>query len=1026
MTIRQKTMMVFCRVMPIADCIGERCLRVLRILRGLVEWVGKRLRWLGWRRGAVLGTACCLCTLWIIQHIKPATTFVWEENQRVLLARLMKMCGVTPAKQSEVLREALMLADIKPNAPGKDHTHAIAAAQRRQAIAMAEQVATASGSEVYYYQMSRSDQRFGREGSRSYWWAKDLTAAPSWFCPNEQSIIGMIDVDYYVDMPRMMSTLVRPYVLYTLIPEDVACAESPDNFTFTFDSASRIDYCVDGGGRYKHHLWDYNSDVVVTQSRDWFGRAHVAAYAVEKRRITKHRYLVLLAPIVSWHGWWANVAAFLSGKVLDRLDVVHGRYLRMKIQEDGVMYTSTGVVGEHAVARVRADVEAALVQQNAEHKLMLATVKTHLKDYEVGVTSAILHSYITAAGSSTVPRVAYVAKSGVRRYQFPPFDQEAKPSMVAFMEPFIDEAYCPDRSRGNETRAVAMRVTSIADNDTVLTEKTYSIMMDFIRELIPRGTVLIPQEDVDVYAKQNRPAQRRVLDFGASVAGNLKRVVKSFLKAEAYAKIQDPRIISTINAVDKLRYSRYTMALAQHVKRFGWYAFGKTPREIANRVVRVCHGADCVIQTDFSRFDGRVSYALRCLERFILLRAFPYHTNEIQQLHRAQFSMYATLPLRTRYRTEFARCSGSPETSLFNSIANAFIAYYALRNERECGASLTHAEAWGRLGIYGGDDGLTANVQRESYSVAAKHLGQQLTAEITRPGVAVVFLARWYVSPWTGIPDSHCDVVRQLRKFHVTPSSVAHVADSVKFTEKLSGYYFTDPNTFVFQQLLAAAQRLGLLTTTVSEFSRDLRSWASMTTPDQHYPNNVGQLGYENVVQELHRIGFDIGKFEQWVKTVNTVDDLLRPPRFVVRALPVLELGVALDGDILPVLATPAPIMSETGTTVETVNVSTPVHNGVRKCESPATTRSEPPAGTGGPVTMSHRARRTTAWRLGAGGRATGGRGRGPHGRGSARSATLDSGVPSLPRPVVAQRPDSASDGRVSKESALAGTFFDR
>jgi len=57
-----------------------------------------------------------------------------------------------------------------------------------------------------------------------------------------------------------------------------------------------------------------------------------------------------------------------------------------------------------------------------------------------------------------------------------------------------------------------------------------------------------------------------------------------------------------------------------------------------------------------------------------LLRAFhpDYHT-EILDLHQSQFNLKAYGKYGSWYHTEFSRASGSPETSIFNTMFNAFI-----------------------------------------------------------------------------------------------------------------------------------------------------------------------------------------------------------------------------------------------------------------------------------------------------------------------------------------------------------------
>jgi hypothetical protein len=219
----------------------------------------------------------------------------------------------------------------------------------------------------------------------------------------------------------------------------------------------------------------------------------------------------------------------------------------------------------------------------------------------------------------------------------------------------------------------------------------------------------------EVYERQNRPSQRAILDRSLVEEG--RDGIKSFVKREAYGKITDPRIISTIDGVLKREYSQFIYPVADHLKTQEWYAFGKVPGDIAQRVTDVLEDASTAVNTDFSRFDGRVSDLLRILEKKVLLRAYGHeYAHEVSELHNSQFNQTAFCTFGTRYETGTSRASGSPETAAFNSIANAFTAYLTFRMTRERGGFIAPDAAWKRLGVYGGDDGLTADVDPETIS----------------------------------------------------------------------------------------------------------------------------------------------------------------------------------------------------------------------------------------------------------------------------------------------------------------------
>jgi hypothetical protein len=179
--------------------------------------------------------------------------------------------------------------------------------------------------------------------------------------------------------------------------------------------------------------------------------------------------------------------------------------------------------------------------------------------------------------------------------------------------------------------------------------------------------------------------------------------------------------------VSKVEYSRYTLAAAETLKQQPWYAFGRVPRDIAIRVGEICGTSTTksVIISDFSRFDGRVSSVMRDIEKEFMTRLFAkdYHP-ELLLLMADQQSRIARTTNGIFYNTYWTRLSGSPETSLFNSLANAYISFNALAK------TYPLEEAWNKLGIYGGDDGLTPDLDSQIFRDVAEEFGCKSTTEV--------------------------------------------------------------------------------------------------------------------------------------------------------------------------------------------------------------------------------------------------------------------------------------------------------
>lgn len=423
-------------------------------------------------------------------------------------------------------------------------------------------------------------------------------------------------------------------------------------------------------------------------------------------------------------------------------------------------------------------------------------------------------------------------------------------------------------------------------------------MTEFAELLIPRPHILDPAVLDEVYAKQNRPSQRRILE--QSETERPRRIAKSFMKREAYGDVKDPRPITTINGPDKRDYSMFIYPISDILKTTDWYAFGKTPREIAIRVCEVLANATSAINTDFSRFDGRVSMILRTLERKILTRAYKRgYLGELLDLHRSQHNLRGVGRHGTRYTSAAARLSGSPETACFNSIDNAFVAYMTLRSEPFEGKRRTPAEAWAALGIYGGDDGLTANVSTEESTRSSDMVGLVLECdEVSRGRFGITFLSRIYgPDVWYGDANSCCDLPRQLTKYHTTVNLPGGVTPLEKHREKARSFHLSDKNTPVIGPLVNKTIEL-FGEVGVTENTRLMRKWDSEGTVDVQYPNEAQEWMETYAEEALAKFNFDFGLFSAWVDSA-TADNILSPPLCGEILAPKAKVKVHVDGELI-------------------------------------------------------------------------------------------------------------------------------
>jgi len=768
--------------------------------------------------GLVIAIGTATLSYWLIKrylahNVSPIGN-VWKSKIISFLANRTPQIRLS---NSTIRKSFLTSVDLyyPPLPKSNNHSHPESCTARNASTLQVVQIARELGLQPYFVQMSNSDVKSDYAGCRTYHWSKDVAVPPSGFNPKRNDAVVMIDVDMYIDMPRTLATYPRVYLISTFQPTKVA--DHGSNYDFTFNGDNEVLYQVSGGAKYQHQVWNYaTDDLIVTTPGDLFGFGlwwKTVIYSIERRQYDDHHQIILLSPLKIIHSPVFSLTSWLKGNLLRRLNVaVHKddiTFLRMDIVTKTGRKRSTGIAMTYQSATIKVEDDDTIASQSRLNstKISAHQIASLLQNNDSGVCS-ILAEYHQRKINYSPDNVTPMDKS-INRYQFDPknYDPDAKPLMVPFMGSMISEPYVPDSCKNNEQRAVDGRVNEIKNDKIELTPEMMRYETEFAEQLFKTPYTLHPVSQDVVYEKQNRPAQRSILNNAVCSTDLVDpdMPVKSFMKAESYDGVKDPRIISTIPGITKLSYSQFTYAFAEHMRQQPWYAFGKTPLTIANRVAEIAKGANLIHNTDFSRFDGRVSNILRSLERICVLRGFDKHYHpELAELLLSQYGQRAVTKFGIFYSTDFTRASGSPETADYNSLDNAFVAFVAFRRTKINGVFLTPEQAYARLGIYGGDDGVTSDVDADIYMRSASDVGQLLEVEtIPRDAIGVSFLSRFY-SPyvWSGDNNSCCDLPRQLQKLHITVALPPGVTALEKLGEKLSGYSLMDRNTPILGTLI--------------------------------------------------------------------------------------------------------------------------------------------------------------------------------------------------------------------------------
>lgn len=401
-------------------------------------------------------------------------------------------------------------------------------------------------------------------------------------------------------------------------------------------------------------------------------------------------------------------------------------------------------------------------------------------------------------------------------------------------------AYAPVRDRECAKEAQTLRivrVNQVAEQQVAPTAaEVRARFPEFIKSLRKQLHLKDPTAD---WIEQVRACYREVMTLAANQpladtpltekSGDMEpglRESRGFLKAESLGERKVPRIICPINPKIQSRLYPFTQSLQDAMHGAPWFAFGVGPEEVAYNVCRLSHIAmdkqTCLLETDYSKFDGTINSLMRELELMIYQECFPEHKELLAKLH--SYTSYVDQRVNgSRCNTRYSRASGVADTCLMNSLLNIFAWWLTLGDE--CF----------RLCIVGGDDGLAVVGSDTAFVENATKCGFSVKCKLVRPGETFSFLARIY--NW-GSPNSCCDVLRMTAKIHILGEpNVPEKYRPFRFRQKLLALLRMDANTPVVGEILRDLVR-GLQDKKIPEPKRMaeltyIEKWLSIS----NYPN---------------------------------------------------------------------------------------------------------------------------------------------------------------------------------------------
>jgi len=710
----------------------------------------------------------------------------------------------------------------------KVHSHPQATQARTSARYFMKNVIHNSGYTEYVIQPRPCEA--GLDSSMSYFWPRDGRLLPKNSAIRPRHFITATDVDYYLE-PHEMLCQGQPFMAFGLSPVEPGVSnEGGSGVSYTIIN-NVIHATVVGGASYEHQFYDYSGDSVSSGlhlSLSWykiFGRSMrlptltVHYYACEQRTVTTNQKVTLFAPMLTYRGVSAVIARLTySMSTLKRAKVDIGNWNvirsigkktdRISICKQGNFNSASLTIPEYEKIVNHQDTSTIGLAPSSIKMLLpnidpdvVALLACYVKE-TLPPTQSIFKNFQTTTGA-----ISFTLHSNE-------YDEDAKKPVVSFMSPILDGfAYVPVINNTNTNASVHERLIDLQKPEIQLNQSQIALMNAFVdRIIIPEDRhTLVPVSEEAVYEKQDRPCQRQILNRAMNQQQPESVPFQSVsLKKEAGLKTAPARLITTEKPSHKLEYTCYVYALANYIKEKytsdqgnDWFAFGRTPRSISRRVTEICHGRKFIDAMDYTKMDANHSYPLRQMVYLIFLRAFQ------ESEHGDIYSILTEKRyVRTSLRTETQKIeyeiffnsgdsqgSGLPDTSLSNSLVNAFIVFVGFYYQY--GDIDLAWQALIRSAIIGGDDSVVAELEAEHSERACREYNHIPKHTIIEHGdIGVNFLARYY-SPevWSGSPNSVCDITRTMGKFHLTGNMPSTYSPMKKLEEKLNSLFVNDTNT---------------------------------------------------------------------------------------------------------------------------------------------------------------------------------------------------------------------------------------
>ncbi len=737
--------------------------------------------------------------LWRSYHSGRAS-WLTAETERVLRAELSyKLSRSAHYENHSALRHDFQKRSLPARQSNSTNPHAVSAGDRSVGDNFIHSFCAANGFDVYSISKSPKDVWNGVPGTRSFYHEKDLRMKYTYEeRPSTPHFTKLIDVDYYVSIDDIHESLCasRGLVFYSLHPENLAVSEH-ERTLITYSNGEIVETHA-GSAPYASKIWDWDRDYVTFSKptllgilNPWSTNEFMHCY-IERRRVAPNRFVTLVLPVLRGSTWTCMYWSVIGlTQPLVRWRPAHYNGVNLLFTPTDVILASDGSLIQHTLTQKQFN---ELVSLSAKEISPPAVQRVTSSTDTCYALTAVLQRFDGYIPSQPKIQFPDTTSRNPRTYKFEyldEFDHKVKTKGQNIMRPIVDGAFVPASCPSSDKTCINGRLYALQNPGFVPKPHYYKYAKEFADLVTCAAPHKLHPFTVQQVLEHAKPTQRKKYEHGAFERTALTN--KAFQKAEAYPDIKDPRNISAVDPKHVFNLLRYVLPFVTHLKEHThWYAFGKHPRVLARLVLDTMMDNYGVLgEGDFNRYDGtQTSFSVDVTTMGMLDAFDPAYHDEIRSLRYEISYCVMVTENKIKYNTFDSMKSGSADTSEANTYNHGFAQYSHFRN-----IGFNKNNAYQRIGICAGDDGLLRTTDPRNYEQTCKDLHLSLKFTVRAPGDPVSFLGR--IWPNHGDERSFFDPLRCLSKLHYSDNSDRNMDLDVLIWRKCAGYAVTDSGNFI-------------------------------------------------------------------------------------------------------------------------------------------------------------------------------------------------------------------------------------